>query len=86
MKGGSMSENSYRVIFAGEIIEGENLESVQERLAVHFKLNHTQAERLFSDRAVVLKKGISHKQAKEYQEFFAGFGARCRVIKESGCG
>lgn len=58
--------NEYRVIFAGAVLEGFELEAVKKIASERLKASPQQIDRLFSGRNAVLKKGLSHELGERY--------------------
>lgn len=78
-------DGKYRLVFKGEVLDGQHRAVVRRRLVEALKLNDAQAEKLFSGTAVVLKKEADATVASRYQALFKKAGARLRVMPlESG--
>ena len=75
-----MKDDRYRLIFRGELLEGQHQAVVKKRLAQALKLDAAKAEVLFSGKAVVLKRDADTKTAAGYQKLFRSAGARLRVL------
>jgi hypothetical protein len=69
----------YRLVFRGEVLDGQHRAVVKRRLAESLKLTDEQAEKLFSGAAVVLKKSVDVGMAARYQALFKQAGGRLRV-------
>jgi aconitate hydratase len=69
----------YRVLFKGEIIEGQSLEKVKEQLAVLFKTSSDRIDRLFSGKTITLNHNIEYTKALEYSSELQTAGARCII-------
>ncbi len=74
-----MSEQ-YRLIYSGEVVEGQHPAVVKKRLAAVLKLDDERMDVLFSGKPVVVKKAIDQRNAARYQEVFNQAGARLRVL------
>ena len=74
-----MDATGYRVVFAGEIAEGESPETVKGRLQETFKKDRKRVERLFSGRAHVIRTAKSLHEAKRCVSALAHTGAICRI-------
>ncbi len=61
-----MSE--YQIIFRGDIVVGQALADVKARASRMFKVEPTQVDKLFNGAAVVLKRGLTQDQAKQYKD------------------
>ena len=70
----------YRLIFTGEIAEGQHLAVVKRRLSAVLKLDDERVEMLFAGKPVVVKKAADDKTAARYQAVFDKAGARLRVL------
>lgn len=71
----STSTHHFRVIFQGQLISGSDPDEVKRRLSRLFKAEPASIERLFSDRPVVLKKGITQAQAEKMRQILSQCGA-----------
>lgn len=76
-----MSDQGYALVFDGKIAEGQEIDTVKERLAALFKLPAPHVEKLFSGRSVTLKRGLSAGDAERLAALFAKAGALCRLVK-----
>ncbi len=76
-----MNMTRYKIIFTGQIIEGNDIEEVKDRIASHFKIGEEKIERLFSGRPVLIRKNVDFIAAKRYQNIFQKAGALCQVIE-----
>ena len=71
---------TYKVIFSGNIIEGNTISEVAQRFAQAFKLNdQTSIEQLFSGKVMTLKRGLTHEQAQRYSRILQKLGADCCI-------
>ena len=73
-------DEAYRLVFRGELLDGQHLAVVKKRLVDALKLSDEQAERLFSRSATVVKRHADTKTAARYQRLFKQAGARLRVM------
>jgi len=73
-------DGRYRLVFSGEILEGQHRAVVRRRLAEALKLDDAQAQKLFSGSPVTLKKEVDAAMAARYQALFKKAGARLRVL------
>jgi hypothetical protein len=73
-------DEAYRLVFRGEILDGQHPAVVRKRLIDALKLSEDQAEKLFSGSTVVLKRLADTKTAARYQGLFKQAGARLRVM------
>ena len=72
--------DEYRLIYSGEVFEGQHSAVVKKRLAALLKLDGERMDVLFSGKAVVVKKAADEKTAARYQAAFQKAGARLRVL------
>lgn len=70
----------YRLVFSGEVAEGQHSAVVKKRLATVLKLDEERMNILFSGKPVVVKKATDQKTAARYQQAFQKAGARLRVL------
>ena len=75
-----MSEG-YRLVFSGEVEEGQHPAVVKKRLAAVLKLDEQRMDMLFSGKSVVVKKAADEPTAKRYQQAFKKAGAVLRVLR-----
>ena len=73
-----MSEQ-YRLLYSGEVIEGQHAAVVKKRLQTMLKLDDERVNQLFSGNAVVVKKTTDKTTAARYQAAFKKAGAMLRV-------
>ncbi len=76
-----MSEG-YRLVFSGEVLEGQHAAVVKKRLAAVLKLDAERMEVLFKGQPVVVKKSVDKQTAGKYQQVFKKAGARLRVLPD----
>ena len=75
-----MENAEYRLVYAGEILEGQHKAVVRKRLSRLLKLDDERTEILFSGKAVVVKKAADEKTATRYRTAFEKAGARLQVL------
>ena len=73
-------DESYRLVFRGEVLDNQHPAVVKKRLIAALKLTDAQGERLFSGASVVLKQSADTKTAARFQGLFRQAGARLRVL------
>jgi len=78
-----MLKNNYMIVLYGEILPGENLETVKEKLAKLFSLSEEQVNTLFSGVRQVVKKNIFNDDAIKYKYMIEKAGAVCHVEVEA---
>jgi aconitate hydratase len=67
----------YRILFNGEIEQGQDLPAVKERLSQLFKTTPAQIEKLFSGRPVTINNNLDYTAAQEYIAELKIAGALC---------
>lgn len=72
----------YDVCFAGEILEGQDLNTVKLKLAKLFNANDVTLEKLFSGKTQLLKRGCDRETALKYKKAIEQAGAK-PVIRNS---
>ena len=72
--------DQYRLVFAGEVLEGQHPAVVKKRLATILKLTDERMDLLFAGKPVVIKKIVDKQAAARYQAAFKKAGARLRVL------
>lgn len=69
-----MSDNKYDLIFRGDIVLGQHVGDVKQRLQALFKIDPNKVDQLFCGRPVALKRQVDEASAKKY----------CEVLKQAG--
>lgn len=78
------AQPSYRVVFWGGLMLGQERQQVAKRFARQFKIRQPrQLQQLFSGRLLTLKRSLQYDQAKRYSDAIRAMGAICRVELES---
>lgn len=72
-------DEKFRLVFRGELLEGQHRAVVKRRLAERLKLDDRQVEKLFSGDAVVVKRDADRATAVRYQSLFKQAGGLLRV-------
>jgi len=71
--------DTYRLVFRGEVIEGQHPAVVRKRLAMALKLDDERVQSLFTGNPVVVRKSVDAETAAKFQAVFKKAGARLRV-------
>ena len=71
--------DTYRLVFRGEVIEGQHPAVVRKRLAMALKLDDERVQSLFTGNPVVIRKSVDQETAAKFQAVFKKAGARLRV-------
>ena len=81
-----MSEpaEQFRLVFSGEVLDGQHPAVVKKRLGAVLKLDDARMDKLFSGKPVVVKKSADSGNAAKYQRAFQKAGARLRVLPVAG--
>lgn len=74
----------FRLVFAGEINQGQHAAVVKKRLGAVLNLDAERMDVLFSGKSVVVKKVTDKATAARYQAAFDKAGARLRVLPVQG--
>ncbi len=77
-----MLKNNYMLVLYGEVLPGQDLETVKERMAKLFNLSKEQVNSLFSGKRKVVKKNIFNDEAMKYKYAIEKAGAVCHVEAE----
>jgi len=72
--------DQYRLVYSGEVLQGQHPAVVKKRLAAVLKLSDERADVLFCGKPVVVKKTIDKENAARYQAVFEKAGAQLRVL------
>ena len=75
-----MADQQYQVVFRGEIAPDARIEEVKANLAKLFKTDDARIERLFSGKAIVLKKDLRQEDGERYRILLNKAGALCEVV------
>ncbi|MGD9031976.1 MAG: hypothetical protein PVJ69_05340 [Desulfobacteraceae bacterium] len=80
-----MGNGSYQLILEG-VAKGFDLEEVKAKLAAFFKIEPEKVEAFFTEKPVVVKKGLDKATALKYKSVFELAGATCRIeaVGEAG--
>ncbi len=70
-----MSDQLFDVFFRGDIVAGQAVVAVKERLAGLFKLEAAQVEQLFSGRPTAIRRNLDEASAKKYEQALLKIGA-----------
>lgn len=62
-----MEQQSFMVVFQGELVDGFELGQVKQNLKELFKVSQEKIEQIFVLPAVVVKKNLSHELAQQFQ-------------------
>jgi hypothetical protein len=74
-----MSE-AFRLVFRGEVLAGQHLAVVKQRLGALLKLDGARLEALFSGKAVTVRNSADGATAARIDVAFKRAGARLRVV------
>jgi len=75
----NVSQKRCRVVFSGELAQGQAPAAVKAKLAALLKKDPERIEKLFSGRKVVIAARVDEAAADKYRRAFAAAGAVCRV-------
>ena len=76
-------DQTYRIVFRGEILAGHDPDGVRQRAAVIFKVDQARLEeKLFCGRPIVLAKGLTSQQAQQYVQKLENIGMRIFQLKD----
>ncbi len=74
-----MNETSYSVTFAGDIQADKDIATVKASLARVLKLDADKAEKLFTRKPIVIKRGLNEDGARKFKAVFERCGAVCVI-------
>lgn len=74
-----MSESRYNIVFRGELVGGADPAVVKQNLAKVFKMDADRVEKLFTGKAVVLKKDADKATAMKFRAVLKKAGAQCEM-------
>jgi len=75
-------EQTYKVVFKGEILPGFEIVAVKQSLAALFNLNSAEVLPLFEGRSIFNRSGLNKFTADQYTASFKKIGAVCHVENE----
>lgn len=78
-----MSESRYRIVFDGKLLSGFDITTAKLNLAALFKCDVSTIERLFSGKAVSLKRNLPPAEARTYLAALAKAGIDARLEPEA---
>ena len=70
-----MSDQQFDVFFRGDIVAGQSVAEVKERLAKLFKLEVAQVAQLFSGRPTAIRRNLDEASARKYEQALLKIGA-----------
>jgi len=70
-----VSEQQFDVFFRGDIVAGQAIVEVKERLGGLFKLEAAQVDQLFSGRPTAIRRNLDAASAKKYEQALLKIGA-----------
>jgi hypothetical protein len=73
-----MGNGSYQLILEG-VAKGFDPEEVKAKLAAFFKIEPEKVEAFFTEKPVVVKKGLDNETVMKYKSVFELAGATCRI-------
>jgi hypothetical protein len=73
-------QDSYNIYFDGEILEGEQLATVRQRVAALFNAREATLDKLFSGKTQLIKRHCSREEAERYEKAMHRAGARVRLV------
>jgi hypothetical protein len=71
----------YCVVFRGEIVDGENIDTVKKKLASMFKTDIQKIEKYFSGKNHTVKKDVNLETGEKIKAAFSKAGALCHLRK-----
>lgn len=74
-----MSQEHYKVIFEGRLVEGRDADDVKQQLARLFRTDMVQIEQLFNSTPAILKSGLDFSTAAKYEAALRKAGALCCI-------
>jgi hypothetical protein len=73
-------QDGYNIYFDGEILEGEELATVRQRVAALFNAREATLDKLFSGKTQLIKRHCSREEAERYEKAMHRAGARVRLV------
>jgi uncharacterized protein len=75
----SMADETYRIVFYGEVALWSDVDEAKRNIARMFKVDAVTVDRMFKARPAVIKSGIDHATAVKYKISFEQTGAVCVI-------
>jgi hypothetical protein len=72
----------FRLVFAGDVIDGHRIDQVQRELAELLHLNEARQQSLFSGKRTVLRRGLGFEAATRHALKFERLGAKVLIEPE----
>lgn len=79
-----MKKKGFKILFEGQIQPDFDESEVRESLSKLFKADETRMNRLFSGKPYALRKDISEKEARKYEQAILKAGGSCRIVSMDG--
>ncbi len=76
--------DTYKLVFRGEVLDGQHPAVVRKRLAAAASFQEAQLDKLFSGQPVIVKREADTATAARLQGLFKNAGARLRVLPVDG--
>lgn len=76
-------QQTFDVIFSGEIIDGFAVSAVKDKASQIFKMDSGKVESLFQGKSLTLKKNIDEAAANKYQKILSNIGMQVYVAENS---
>ncbi|MCG6535742.1 MAG: hypothetical protein L7F78_13850 [Syntrophales bacterium LBB04] len=61
-----MTEKKFNVVFSGEVVQGDSLPAIKERMAALFKTSAANIDALFNQKNAVIKRNVDQETAQKY--------------------
>jgi len=71
--------SAFNVVFSGEVLPGQDVEAVKQRLRKVMKTDAQAIERLFAGTPVVVRKAVDEATGQKFEKVFAAAGAVCNL-------
>lgn len=75
-----MTEKKFNVVFSGEVVQGESIPAIKERMAALFKTSAANIDALFNQKNAVIKRNVDQETAQKYVQMIKKTGAICRIV------
>jgi len=76
-----MADSGFDIYFRGEVLPGQDIEQVKQKVAALFKADAAKLAQLFSGKVNVIKKGADKATALKYQQAFKNAGAKAVITQ-----
>ena len=79
-----MADVEYKILFEGKLLSGFEGEAVKADFGRLFQADDARVARLFSGKAYAIRKDLTEKEARKFEQAIARIGGQCRIVSTDG--